>query len=170
MANIYHSFPGRITADIFKKQITSIVDIWEDWLVFPHEFTTELRKRLDGDRVDETDNTQKASAPSETVTVDAEPSFTSRFKTSTFQAASTVDNEVVMEEDVDGAPIDDDGDIDGAVMQEDDVDGAPMQEDDLDGEPISDQDIYGAPIEDIDGESLDGEPMNDDLDGEPMKP
>jgi U2-associated protein SR140 len=34
MSTIYHSFPGRITAETFKKQILGIVEIWEDWIVF----------------------------------------------------------------------------------------------------------------------------------------
>ena len=157
LANIYHSFPGRITADIFKKQITSVIDVWEDWIVFPPDFTAELRLRLDGGVEQETEQEvqpQIQQGPEST----ASP-YASRFKTSTFQAAAAnassmegIDNSA---DDVDGEPVDD-------------VDGVPMQ-DDIDGEPVDD--IDGEPVEDLDGEPMedvDGEPM-EDVDGEPME-
>ena len=53
LSTIYHSFPGRITAETFKKQITAVVDVWEDWIVFPPEFTAGLRGRLEGMAVPE---------------------------------------------------------------------------------------------------------------------
>ena len=73
LSTIYHSFPGRITAETFKKQITAVVDIWEDWIVFPPDFTAELRQRLEGAAL-------KQEAPSEAQeSVEVEestPSFT----------------------------------------------------------------------------------------------
>ncbi|KAL0577625.1 hypothetical protein V5O48_004350 [Marasmius crinis-equi] len=159
MANIYHSFPGRITADIFKKQITSIVDVWEDWIVFPPDFTSELRERLEG-MSDESQSTATAQQKEEKSTV-----YASRFKASTFKAAEELAEELPVAEaqpstaNVDGEPIDDD--VDGTPM--DDVDGAPMNED-IDGAPI-DEDIDGAPID----EDLDGAPIADDIDGAPIE-
>ncbi|KAK7005694.1 hypothetical protein R3P38DRAFT_3039045 [Favolaschia claudopus] len=141
MANIYHSFPGRITADIFKKQITAVVDIWEDWIVFPPDFTTELRLRLEGTSVEDERKSQERSEPAK---ADTAP-VPSRFKTSTFQLAT--------------APVDltpTDADLDGEALV-DDVDGIPM--DDIDGEPVD-----GEPME----EDMDGEPLDDDIDGAPM--
>ena len=182
LSTIYHSFPGRITAETFKKQITSVIDVWEDWIVFPPEFTTELRARLEGmqkpQEKEETDNktSDVAQETSKATT------FVSKFKSSSFMpatapAATSADDddgepmdEGTDEEDVDGAPIDDvDGepidDVDGEPLVAD-VDGEPM--DDVDGEPLDDVD--GAPLDDVDGvplDDLDGEPMEDDVDGAP---
>ncbi len=179
LSTIYHSFPGRITAETFKKQITSIVDIWEDWIVFPPEYTAELRARLEGAAVKQeaTPTEQPASEVQE-----AAPAFVSKFKTSAFRPADMVepvepdqaDDGEPMDEgsDVDGKPVDDvdgdpiDADVDGAPMENvdgypmEDVDGAPMG--DVDGDHIGD-DVDGGPM---DAGDVDGEPM-DDVDGEP---
>ncbi|KAG6920286.1 hypothetical protein DXG01_005055 [Tephrocybe rancida] len=165
LANIYHSFPGRITAETFKKQITAIVDIWEDWIVFPPDFTSELRLRLDGVikevAAEETANTETALKPEV---------YASRFKASTFKLAAAQDGALLEDEepmdvgsDVDGQPVDD---VDGAPV--DDVDGEPV--DDVDGEPA---DLDGEPMDDVDGapieeEDVDGVPMDEDIDGEPL--
>ncbi|KAJ7497522.1 hypothetical protein FB451DRAFT_1211768 [Mycena latifolia] len=174
LANIYHSFPGRITAETFKKQITAVVDIWEDWIVFPPDFTSELRTRLEGATAEEEEKSQEKVEVVTTPTV-----APSRFKTSTFQAADPVDiapsadldGEVV--DDVDGDPVDVDGeqmdDVDGDPV-DDDVDGVPM--DDVDGVPMDD-DLDGAPLDDVDGapldDDVDGVPLDEDLDGAPME-
>lgn len=144
LANIYHSFPGRITAETFKKQITAVVDIWEDWIVFPPDFTAELRSRLDG-AVKESESVKAVEAP-ETAPATNE-TYTSRFKASTFQLAALSTDPTPLE---DGEPMDVGSDIDGELV--DDVDGEPV--DDTDGEPVDD---------------VDGEPLNDDLDEEPLK-
>lgn len=178
MANIYHSFPGRITAETFKKQITSIVDVWEDWIVFPPDFTVELRERLEG-LSEEKQNDTEGQNPEE-----KPAAFASRFKASTFRIADEHPGNQSSERpagttshipDVDGGPLDDD--IDGAPVNED-IDGSPI-ENDLDGAPIDETDLDGAPDEDVDGlpidnpmrheadEDMDGQPL-EDLDGDPM--
>ncbi|THV02453.1 hypothetical protein K435DRAFT_354718 [Dendrothele bispora CBS 962.96] len=179
MANIYHSFPGRITAETFKKQITSIVDIWEDWIVFSPDFTSELRARLEGVPV------QSDSAPAITQKAEDKPvAHASRFKASSFQEATsepptenvhpvTRIDALSTSNDVDGVPLQDDidgvsseRDVDGISMADDDVDGVPMDDDDdVDGAPMADDDVDGVPMGDDD---LDGAPMGDDVDGEPM--
>ncbi|KAJ7594034.1 hypothetical protein C8J56DRAFT_1002045 [Mycena floridula] len=164
LANIYHSFPGRITAETFKKQITGVVDIWEDWIVFSPDYTAELRSRLEGPKT-EVEVVGKPEEISATTTT----SFSSRFKSSAFQPATepvaAPDVEEPMEMDSDnGGP---EEDLDGIPL-EDDVDGVPL-DNNLDGEPIDDVD--GEPIDDLDGEpidNVDGEPMEDDIDGQPM--
>lgn len=170
LANIYHSFPGRITAETFKKQITSVVDIWEDWIVFPPDFTLELRQRLDG--------VPKEAPVVETTTAETaskNEAYASRFKASTFKLAPSQDGMTVLSEDgepmdvasdVDGEPVDDvDGepvnDVDGVPL-DDGVDGTPVQND-IDGEPMDD--IDGAPIDD---ENVDGIPLDEDIDGQPL--
>jgi U2-associated protein SR140 len=160
LGTIYHSFPGRITADTFKKQITSVVDIWEDWIVFPPDFTAELRARLDGTSTTDVEPQNEDNPGS------VEPSqrvVTSRFKASTFRPAEEVQETVVS-----GAASG--KDEDGEPMDQDDLDGEPV--DDVDGEPLND-DVDGDPIDDVDGEpmddgGLDGEPIEDDIDGAPI--
>ena len=180
LANIYHSFPGRITADMFKKQITTVVDIWEDWIVFSPDFTSQLRRRLEGAKALEENVDQEEPAVQTT-----NKGLVSRFKSSTFQlaaepSASTYDNgdpmDVSSEDgdkglgvDIGGDPV---NDIDGELIGED-LDGEPIGED-VDGEPIA-EDVDGEPIaEDVDGEPLgddvdiDGIPVDDDIDGVPV--
>jgi U2-associated protein SR140 len=160
LANIYHSFPGRITADVFKKQITAVVDIWEDWIVFPPDFTAELRMRLNGET-----NTQMEAPMEEKANETQEfvPKAVSRFKPSSFQPAPAVS-----EPEAAGRPAG--GDDDGEPMDED-IDGEPVS--DVDGEPIND-DVDGVPIDDdMDGlplNDVDGVPMgdDDDIDGAPL--
>jgi U2-associated protein SR140 len=160
MSNIYHSFPGRITAETFKKQITTVVDIWEDWIVFPPDFTTELRERLDGTLM----GAHKRQVEEDVMGQEVRPvteTQAPRFKMSSFKPATAAAHD-------DGEPMDQgsDNDIDGVPLPvggDDDVNGQPI-EDDIDGVPIDD-DIDGVPIDDND--NVDGEPM-DDMDGEPM--
>ncbi|KAF7981889.1 hypothetical protein HWV62_31469 [Athelia sp. TMB] len=168
LATIYHSFPGRITAETFKKQITAVVDIWDDWIVFPPDFTAELRARLDGaSLLDETPqvNETPAGAVQENTQV-----MLSKFKASSFQPASLVteahpiittgtSSGEAMVEDLDGEPVEDD--VDGEPL-DDDVDGEPL--DNVDGKPMG-NDVDGEPMDD---EDLDGEPMEEDVDGVPL--
>ncbi len=154
LANIYHSFPGRITAETFKKQITTVLDIWDDWIVFPAEYTGELRSRLEG-------VAKSTSIPStnKSETQDAGPSFSSKFKTSTFQLASA--DAVEGDTEQDGEPME--LDSDGAHGTDEDVDGEPM--DAIDGEPIDDVD--GEPLVD-NADKSPGANVDDDLDGVPL--
>ncbi|KAH7108043.1 hypothetical protein BKA62DRAFT_630129 [Auriculariales sp. MPI-PUGE-AT-0066] len=153
LSTIYHSFPGRITAETFKRQITSVVEVWEDWIVFPPEFTAELRMRLDG----VTSDLGKTAEVVETVEVaPVEPATEPKFRSSAFRPVMIQESiAATAADDVDGAPLDD---VDGEPM--DDVDGVPM--DDVDGEPMDDLD--GAPLDD----DLDGAPLNEDVDGAPL--
>lgn len=166
-STIYHSFPGRITAETFKSQITTVLDIWEDWIVFPPEFTLHLRQRIEGQVQEEASKVEEAPVVVEEHT----PAPVSRFKTSSFKPAEEPveyskalagqddGGEVPMDEesDIDGVPL---GNVDGEPL--DDVDGEPM--DDIDGAPLDD-DIDGAPLED----DIDGAPLEDDIDGAPME-
>ncbi|KAF7361714.1 hypothetical protein MVEN_00515100 [Mycena venus] len=165
LANIYHSFPGRITAETFKKQITAVVDIWEDWIVFPPDFTTELRTRLEGMTAEDEHKSQETVEPVKSDPAAAPSRFKTSFKTSTFQPAveptssdaADLDGEPIPMEGVDGEDVDLDGEeiddvdgepLDGEVLDQDDLDGVPLD----DGEPITapmdeDSDLDGAPME-----------------------
>jgi len=144
------------------------VDVWEDWIVFPPDFTLELRRRLEGPEI------APESVVEKEPTIPMEKAFASKFKTSSFQLATQFgssgkvsghasdgepmevsSDEERNPEDLDGEPVD----IDGVPI--DDIDGEPIVEsagndmaDDVDGEPIGD-DIDGVPVEDIDGSSVD---------------
>jgi len=179
LSTIYHSFPGRITAETFKKQITSVVDVWEDWIVFPPEFTAELRARLEGMTMQEKeqvmDEAETAAPERDNSTAFANKFKSSSFKPATAPAVADDDDGEPMDEgsddDVDGVPADDiDGepvdDVDGEPLAAD-VDGEPMEN--IDGEPMDDVD--GMPIDDLDGapvDDVDDEPMDDDIDGAPV--
>ena len=169
LSTIYHSFPGRITAETFKKQITAVVDIWEDWIVFPPEYTTELRARLEGATA-KPDDEGAINQPTDDTAKEAVPAFTSKFKTSAFKPADTTEvteTAAAIESD-DGEPMDEGSDIDGRPV--DDVDGDPLDVD-VDGMPLGNVD--GEPMEDLDGapmDDVDGEPFGDDVDGAPMDP
>lgn len=189
-STIYHSFPGRITAETFKKQITGVVDVWEDWIVFAPEFTRELRGRLEGrgerdgkegDGEGEGDGKEEKGGVGEGMEEKA-TAFGSRFKASSFRpaeavvepavvpvapaAASTTAPSATAHDEDDGEPMDEGSDIDGKPV-EDDVDGQPLTED-VDGEPMAmgEGDVDGEPM--AVEEDVDGEPLDDDIDGAPI--
>ncbi|KAL1751128.1 hypothetical protein FB107DRAFT_222634 [Schizophyllum commune] len=175
LANIYHSFPGKITAETFKNQITAVIDVWDDWIMFPQDFTQELRQRLEGQVKPDAqveDEVVEESTKAQTLPA--------KFKASAFQPATVPVDAAA--DDLDGAPIDED--VDGVPMDvnpvaANDVDGEPIAND-VDGEPIADNldgesiadDIDGEPVDDIDGEpvadDIDGEPVAEDVDGAPI--
>ncbi|TFK23911.1 hypothetical protein FA15DRAFT_680928 [Coprinopsis marcescibilis] len=167
LASIYHSFPGRITADMFKKQITTVVDIWEDWIVFPPDFTANLRERLEGNVVVPDDSSRPVATPTPSLT----GPLPSRFKPTSFQPATAPVELKPAPQASDGEPMDlSDGaskavdDLDGESIKggEEDLDGEPVE--DLDGDPVTDEDLEGMPIDD----DVDGNPIDDDLDGDPI--
>ena len=155
LANIYHSFPGRITADMFKKQITTVVDIWEDWIVFPPDFTSQLRRRLEGVKTVEENVDQEEPAVQAT-----NKGFVSRFKSSTFQLAA----EPLASTYEEGDPMDVSSE-DGDNVDEDQLKNGELIDEDIDGEPIG-EDVDGEPLgDDLD---IDGIPVDDDIDGVPV--
>lgn len=163
-ASIYYSFPGRITADTFKKQITSVVDVWEDWIVFSPEFTADLRARLEGSSTPAQEEHVEEKVTNEPLD---EPKTISKFKASSFKPAEAT---ATAEELSDGEPMDEGSDSDGAEAKGtgkpvDDVDGVQL-DDDLDGAPVDDLD--GAPIDDLDEDGVDSRPAMEDIDGEAM--
>ena len=171
MCAIYHSFPGRITAETFKKQILGVVEIWEDWIVFAPEFTKELRDRLDGKEdtgkkaTEETEGSEKDEGGQTETKV-----YESKFKAISFKPAIEEAQVEAPEEkdgeDIDGEPVM--GDVDGEPLDGGDVDGVPMDGVDgksLDGEALDGEPLDGEPMKD---EDLDGDPMDEDVDGVQM--
>lgn len=100
LSSIYHSFPGRITAETFKNQIVAVLDIWEDWIVFTPDYIATLKSRLEG--------TTQAEQTAEETTAEEKSreqtsGFPSKFKASSFRPAEAVNEP---------SPIDDDGEAD----------------------------------------------------------
>ncbi|KAI8371263.1 hypothetical protein EDC96DRAFT_573334 [Choanephora cucurbitarum] len=93
--SIYRSIGARLKAEQVRKYISSIIHVWENWMIFPKYYTDQLSDIF----------LKKEKAPS-----------------------------ITQPEDVDG----------------EDIDGEPM--DDVDGEPI--EDVDGEPMEDVDGEPI----------------
>ncbi|KDQ21589.1 hypothetical protein BOTBODRAFT_123385 [Botryobasidium botryosum FD-172 SS1] len=176
LSTIYQSFPGRITAETFKKQILAVVEVWEAWIVFTPDFTNELRARLDG--------LTGKPAEQETEAIDdkqsnAAPSVAAKFKASSFMPASDpmpatgfiplaepkddVDGMAV--DDVDGEPIDGEPTGEGDSLDGDPIDGDPINGDPMDGDSVDGDPIDGEPVDDVDGQSVD---MDEDVDGEPV--
>ncbi|CUA66740.1 U2 snRNP-associated SURP motif-containing protein [Rhizoctonia solani] len=134
---IYRSFPGRITAETFKKQVLSVVEVWEDWIVFAPEFTSELRRRLDGKDMNE------ESKEEEKVERVEEKKVVNKFKAAAFGA---VVEPVKEEKDgIDGEDIDGDN-LDGENMDGDNIDGENIDGDNIDGEYLDGEDLDGAPV------------------------
>lgn len=148
LSGIYHSFPGRITAETFKNQITAVVDVWEDWIMFPPDYTETLRARLEG-MTQKSDDTKESTEEVEETKTEA-PAFASKFKSSSFKPAEPANTE----KDEDGEADMDMTDSEAGDKEiEDDVDGQAL--DDVDGEPMDDDDVDGVPMDDVDGVPLD---------------
>ena len=140
MGEIYKSFPGRMKAEIFRKQIMSVVQVWENWLVFTPTVLSDLEKRLStGDESVESQRDRNGLEQPETAEEQDEPAQISvakpSFKKAGFSAVKAgVTDDTLAEEDMD---------LDGEEIlasaepaDDDDVDGVPMAENDIDGAPI----------------------------------
>lgn len=186
---IYHSFEGRLKADTFKRQVVAVVEVWDDWIVFPPEQTSVWKDRLEGKAVAKEYTVQQVQV----VQTPVAP-VVSKFKPSAFKPVMpdlpSEDAEADMDLDDSDAEISAetapavagvasevvevvaDEDLDGAPIEDVDVDGEPLEDmadeplDDLDGEPINIED--GQPVEE-DDEDVDGRPFEEeDLDGAPF--
>ncbi|KEP48437.1 putative RNA recognition motif [Rhizoctonia solani 123E] len=128
---IHRSFPGRITAETFKKQVLSVVEVWEDWIVFAPDFTSELRRRLDGKDASEERREEERIERVE------EKKVVNKFKAAAFGAVEPPKEEE--KENLDGE------DIDGDNMDGDDIDGNDIDGNDIDGDNIDGDDMDGGP-------------------------
>ncbi|KAH8828231.1 hypothetical protein DL96DRAFT_1798159 [Flagelloscypha sp. PMI_526] len=168
---IYHSFPGRMAAGYFKSQIMSVVEVWEDWIVFPPDFTLSLKMRLDGGQLPH-EGSDEHEMEIEVPTQEATPApAASRFKTSSFQLAVDPSTIVDNSGDVDGAPMEIDDALDGEALDGEALDGEDLDGEALDGEALDGEALDGEALdgEGLDGEALDGEPWNgESLDGEAL--
>ncbi|XP_041119200.1 U2 snRNP-associated SURP motif-containing protein-like isoform X2 [Polyodon spathula] len=135
----YRSIQGHLQSEHFKQRVMSCFRAWEDWTVYPEAFLIKLQNIFLG--LVNLAVEKEASLPPPSVVPASVP--------------------IVL---VQPAPV---GDIDGAPIEEE-LDGAPL--DDVDGAPVDGAPVDGMPIDGmpIDGMPIDGTPI-DDLDGVPIK-
>ncbi|KAF9207810.1 U2 snRNP-associated SURP domain-containing protein [Haplosporangium sp. Z 27] len=138
---IYRSIDARLKAEQFRRQISSVLVIWENWIVFPQTYIDNLASiliRKDPGQQDDTHTLLSSNNSSTDVSKsqsEPKPGFSS-----TFKVVSQADGD----EDIDGVPLEDE-DIDGVPMKDQDLDGVPMDED-IDGIPMEDEDLDGIPM------------------------
>ena len=174
---IYYSFEGRLKADTFKRQVLAVVEVWDDWIVFPPEQTSVWKDRLEGKAVVK----EQVALRVQVVQAPVAP-VVSKFKSSAFKPILPDLPPEEAEADMDL----DDSDMEisapappaaaamaseavgvAAPVADEDLDGAPIA--DVDGEPL--EDVDGEPLDDLDGEPIadvDGSPVEEDLDGAPF--
>ncbi|XP_026098647.1 U2 snRNP-associated SURP motif-containing protein-like isoform X2 [Carassius auratus] len=122
----YKTIQGHLQSENFKQRVMSCFRAWEDWAVYPDPFLIKLQNIFLG----------LVSLDPEKETVDVLPEQPER--------SEDVDGASIVEEELDGAPLDD---VDGMPIDAAPIDGAPL--DDLDGMPIkgTDDDLDGVPLD-----------------------
>lgn len=177
---IYHSFEGRLKADTFKRQVLAVVEVWDDWIVFPPEQTCVWKDRLEGKAVAKEHVVQQVQVVQTPLTP-----VVSKFKPSAFKPVMPDPNLAPEEAEEDMDLDDSDAEIsavpavvasevvevaESVAEADEDLDGAPIE--DMDGEPLEDIDGEHELLDDLDGEPIDiedvdvdGQPLEDDLDG-----
>ncbi|WFD00883.1 hypothetical protein MYAM1_003638 [Malassezia yamatoensis] len=43
---VMHTLPGRIKAHAFRRQISQVLEVWDQWLVYPPMLLQQLREKL----------------------------------------------------------------------------------------------------------------------------
>ncbi|XP_072180358.1 U2 snRNP-associated SURP motif-containing protein-like [Diadema setosum] len=130
----------RLKAEQFKQRVMACFRSWEDWAVYPNEFLVRLQNIflgfIDHDTVKE--------EPKETV-VEEEDLDGIPFEDAEEKSEAKKEREARV--DIDGVPLDELQDIDGAPL--------PVEEagEDLDGMPVDGDPINGAPLEEDDDQS-----------------
>lgn len=133
---IYLQIDARMKAEQFRRQITGVLGVWENWIVFPQHYIAHLGNLLvrkdAGVGAGEAGQQQQSSG-------DSSPPSTTASTTAGLGRLSTLETVEAGDGDIDGEPMGDDnngdGDLDGVPL-DDDLDGVPMDDDDLDGVPL----------------------------------
>ncbi|KAI1319858.1 U2 snRNP-associated SURP domain-containing protein [Mortierella claussenii] len=147
---IYRNIEARLKAEQFRRQISNVLVVWENWIVFPQDYIDNLATMLVR-REDIQD--QQTAESSLAAGGGAEVSPGSVFLNS-FKVVSGEENGVNAGEggdDLDGVPMADDVDMDGVPMkidgdEDEDLDGVPLEDEGLDGVPMEEEDLDGVPI------------------------
>jgi len=176
---IYHSFEGRLKADTFKRQVLAVLEVWDDWIVFPPEQTSVWKDRLEGKAVVKEHVVRQVQV----VQVPVTP-VVGKFKPSAFKPVMVMGDVPHVPPEEAEADMDlDDSDADEKISAPPAPRAAAVAFEDVEvAESMANEDLDGASIEDVDGEPLedvDGEPLEnvgggllddlDDLDGEPIE-
>nr|XP_019009713.1 U2-associated protein SR140 [Kwoniella pini CBS 10737]OCF48494.1 U2-associated protein SR140 [Kwoniella pini CBS 10737] len=153
LSTVYQSllaYSGKISADVFRGQVFNVLEIWERWIVFNSETAEYLRGLLDGTKslitpgdpkMTKAKQQEREEEAEKKKKQEEEDKKDGKFQTSGFKSSFKPINAVP----VSAAPVDGQ-DLDGEVMgNDDDVDGEAMEMDDLDGEAMD---------EDLDGEAM----------------
>jgi U2-associated protein SR140 len=97
--NTYKTIGGRITAENLKEQVLRLLKIWESWLVFPAEFTSQLYNGfMNGQTA--ANGTQVSQPTSQHPTAEAED----QDDIDGIPLSNITNNDA--DEDIDGVPID----------------------------------------------------------------
>lgn len=136
LGEVYKSFPGRMKAEVFRKQIMTVVQVWEQWLVFNPSVLMDLEKRLSTGE-DGTDRQEEEDLDGTAVVKEKNRIDEPKGRVSGFTAIRSGPTDIAHpafaqeEEDIDGEIL--------SVPQSGlpgDIDGDPLDGEDLDGAPI----------------------------------
>lgn len=133
---IYRQIDARMKAEQFRRQITAVLGVWENWIVFPQHYIANLGNLLV--RRDVGAGACEAGQQQQT-NVDSPISSTTASMTAGFGRLSNLETVEARDGDIDGEPMGDDTNVD------EDLDGVPLDED-LDGVPMDDDDLDGVPL------------------------
>lgn len=134
---------GRLRAEKWKRSVNNILQLWEGWCVFPGAAQEKFVEDFNKPPLTKEEEETEAREQKERERSKHAQGAKSRWKAVDINEKAAEAPSIPA--DVDGDPMDEDADVDGAPMG--DIDGMPM--DDLDG----------APMEDVDGEAM---PEDDD--------
>ncbi|KAG0309539.1 U2 snRNP-associated SURP domain-containing protein [Dissophora globulifera] len=149
---IYRNIEARLKAEQFRRQISGVLTIWENWIVFPQDYIDNLASILTQRDASNTDAGGQQASSSDRLASSrpSEPSMTG----SDNQALRLTPTHEGSLEDIDGVPMDEDTVMDEVSMGKagdgaEDLDGVPMDQEggeDLDGVPLEDEDLDGSPL------------------------
>ncbi|KAI9738875.1 MAG: hypothetical protein M1818_005188 [Claussenomyces sp. TS43310] len=137
---------GRLRAEKWKRSVGNVLSLWEGWCVFPQDSQDWFVRMFNEppatkeEEVAEKERQQEAKAKSKWKSVEV-----AAVKNEHTSPAPIPVSASIVDDDVDGMPMDDDEDVDGVPMDEDDedVDGVPL--DGADGDPMQEDDEYEPP-------------------------
>ncbi|KAL9128379.1 MAG: hypothetical protein Q9217_002933 [Psora testacea] len=128
---------GRLRAEKWKRSVNSVLSLWEGWCVFPQESQEHFSSVFNDPPLTKDEEEAKKEAEEEEKKAEKAKK---RWKTVDERAAERVADVASKEVERDAMEVDD---IDGEPMDQDGngLDGEPlMEDDDVDGEPMADSD------------------------------
>ena len=137
---------GRLRAEKWKRSVGSVLSLWEGWCVFPQESQEHFSNVFNNPPLTKEEEQAKRDAEDEEKKAEKTKK---KWKTVDEKAAERAAAEAAKE-------------TEGEPMEVDDVDGEPMDEDgdDLDGEPMLDNDeVDGEPMPESDDETSADKPV-----------